>query len=1169
MRKLLLLPLVIICFQAFSQFPDESDPHRGLYVDRFAKKLQGANVYDPNFSILAADLNRDGVFEKEDALLQYCSENHITDIELYDLEKIIGGSLTAWNENTKMYEPLEKHLCRFMQKARDQFCITEIGAAGGAAYAFDSVVAFNERYPETEPYRLRQDQRSSILFDTTLNIVERRIPSTDPEFKKAEVLKYALRTADFNACNPCGARFDNINSEYEFWYNCAGDLAGFQSLLFAMNSIKQMYNTNHPDHPLRIETYLATLTYCSNLQDVINFLDGCNNCAPCSTCTNPHPKLVDRLIYGQLTASGTNYNYYVQNLFEQAQTGDSSDYHTLLYSEGINTGGGVDYMGPWFESSPFNTIFSAELNYYNGYRNHPGATFWSPESNNLQPGGVIWFAASHMVGHRDNPLVIQNAGPYCSYNSPVNVTFYYLGPEDPGIDFEFWVTRDSDGVVVYPQAGGIISGTSSPFIPSTSTLPWHPAIDFSDTILFPPLILTSAHYTSHIILYYDHHAGCMYSSDYQIRIVDHPALEVIGDTTFCHGEYAMLKCSAGGVYQWYKDSLPIQGATAPLLRVTEDGNYYCYVGAWTICNGFTDTVHIHVKSLPSLFVNAFCNGNGTVTLKANLDAPNVSSTNMHGDGGLLYQWNTGAITDQITVTPGTSSTSYRLIATSPFSGCSAYRDAKVPATPINSYAASINITSAPSTSCSHDGVLLAALNPYPGTVVSYLWSTGETTASISGIAPGQYSVVQTVWAGACSYYATVNVGTLPVDSPSVNAIINNVTCHNTNDGAIQLTLTGGHPPFHFKWREIPDDTLHDPHSQNQANLYAGTYHVTIYDSSGCEFTKSYFVSSANGSITITTGTVNAVTLCANDHSGSATVNASGGNSPYTYQWNDSAMSAGPTATGLYAGTYRVTVTDANGCTAIQMVSVPSNVIQLTAVLLDSSRIVLNCDSSTNGFLFVDVCGGTLPYTFNGNWIFDSLAHLENLAAGNYPLVVTDANGCIIADTFQITSPSSVSAVISITHTSCIGCPDGSIQITTSGGTPPYSISWTPMNGNLNGNLIENLTAGIYMVCISDSFNCTICFNDTILDDPLISEEIQSKGLKIYPNPFDKSATLFLKSLPQECTFSIYDLTARKLFEIEPDKTETIIDRKNLSSGIYYYILTGKNIQTLKGKIILY
>lgn len=1170
MKRILLLSFLFQSFNSFCQYPAESDPHRGIYVDRFAKRLQGAsNVYDPNFSILGVDMDRNGLFEKEDALLDYCSENHITTIELYDLEKIFGGSLTAWNENTKMQESLETHLCRFMKKARDQFCITEIGAAGSAAYNFDSVVAFNEQYPVTEPYRLRNDQINSIHFNPGLRIIEQDYPLEDPRRKKAEMLKYALRTADFNSCNPCGARFDNINSEFEFWYNCASDLADFQSLLLAMNSIKQMYNANHPEHQLKIETYLALLTGCSNLTDVISFLDGCNNCAPCSTCNNPHERLSDRILYSQLTGNGQLYSYYVQNQFELPQTGDTTDYHTIQYAGGINTSSSADYLGPWLGQNPLYTIFSAEMYFYNGYRNDPGASFWSPESNNLQPGSTTWFAASHLVGHHDNPMVVQTTGPYCTYNNLVHVVFYYVGPEDPGIDYEFWVTRNSDGTTVYPQGGGVFNGTSTEFIPSTSSTSWHAAIDFADTVLFPQLWLSSGHYTAHLNLNYDHSSGCSYSYTHPVVIEDKPAIEIIGDTAFCQGGYTWLRCSPGAAYQWYKDGAAIPGAVTPLLKVTEDGDYYCDISAWTICDGFTDTVHIHVRKLPLFYLNAFCNGNGTVTLKGNTDAANPNSVNLYGDGGLLYQWNTGAVTDQITVTPGGSRVSYRLVATDPYSGCSRYRDISVPPSPSNSYTASIVVTTPPSGPCASDGVLQAIVTPDPGSVTSFLWSTGETTSIIRNVAPGTYSVAETVWAGACSYYATVSVGTLPADSPVVSAAITNVSCHNTNDGAIQLTLTGGHPPFQFYWRDIPDDTIHDPRTQNQASLFAGTYYVTIYDSGGCEFTRSFFVSAASGSIDITAGPVNPVTQCANDPAGSATVTANGGNAPYNYLWNDSAMQTTATAVNLYAGTYRVTVTDANGCTAVQLVSVPSEVLEVSTSLLDSSHTGLNCDTSADGRLYIDICGGTLPYTLNGSWIYDTVAYLLNLGAGAYPIVITDGNGCMLADTFNVTAPSPVLVNTSTQHASCSGCADGSIQLAYSGGTPPYTTTWIPFNGNLNGTTIENLTAGIYEICITDSSGCMICVEDTILDGQLMITEHHAPYISIIPNPFRQTAVIVINPVPEVCLFRVYDLTGRGMLELKPEQQETAFNRENLTPGIYYYELSGKGVATRKGKIVLY
>src|SRR5262245_23140678 len=127
MNKFFALVLILFSLIAEAQLPPEADPHRGMYLDRFVKQKLTANEPDPTFSILSVDTNSDGVFEKEDAYLQYACENHITYIALYDLHKITGGSMSAWNENTKRYENLEVHLCRFMEKAKNQYGITQIG----------------------------------------------------------------------------------------------------------------------------------------------------------------------------------------------------------------------------------------------------------------------------------------------------------------------------------------------------------------------------------------------------------------------------------------------------------------------------------------------------------------------------------------------------------------------------------------------------------------------------------------------------------------------------------------------------------------------------------------------------------------------------------------------------------------------------------------------------------------------------------------------------------------------------------------------------------------------------------------------------------------------------------------------------------------------------------
>lgn len=124
-KHILLLILFALNYLSCFAQPEisESDPHRGMYVNRFLKYNtltinSGSYEVDTSNSILGVDANFDGIFEKEDRLLQYCMDNHITSIVLYELRNIIGRGLYAWNETTNQYEDLEDHLCRFMEKVR-------------------------------------------------------------------------------------------------------------------------------------------------------------------------------------------------------------------------------------------------------------------------------------------------------------------------------------------------------------------------------------------------------------------------------------------------------------------------------------------------------------------------------------------------------------------------------------------------------------------------------------------------------------------------------------------------------------------------------------------------------------------------------------------------------------------------------------------------------------------------------------------------------------------------------------------------------------------------------------------------------------------------------------------------------------------------------------------
>ncbi|MBK8845181.1 MAG: SprB repeat-containing protein [Bacteroidetes bacterium] len=204
--------------------------------------------------------------------------------------------------------------------------------------------------------------------------------------------------------------------------------------------------------------------------------------------------------------------------------------------------------------------------------------------------------------------------------------------------------------------------------------------------------------------------------------------------------------------------------------------------------------------------------------------------------------------------------------------------------------------------------------------------------------------------------------------------------------------------------------------------------------------------------------------CNGASNGTINITASGGTTPYGYVWSNG--STIQNQTGLAAGTYTVTVTDANGCTKTlsQTVTQPS-----TLDVIISNFTNVGCNGASNGTINITASGGTTPYGYvwsNGS----TIQNQTGLAAGTYTVTVTDANGCTKTASQILTQPSTFDVIISnFTNVGCNGASNGTINITASGGTTPYGYVWS------NGSTIQNqtgLAAGTYTVTVTDANGCT-------------------------------------------------------------------------------------------------
>lgn len=1074
---------------ASAQFAPESDPHRGFYIDHFLRFQSGTSELDTSRSILGVDKNFDGIFEKEDAVLQYACENHITYLALYDLHRILGTNKTIWNENTHQFENSEKHLCRFIEKARSLYGVTQIGAIGGSSNYFDSLRTYIDRYPVSAPIHLSDDIKSSPNFNSRLASVETNNYSSPEAQQEGEYLKQCIRILNFNATNACQSDIDVLNIEYEFWGDCSGDFPNFTQIAQSMKVLRDDYNLAHPTNPIITEAYLAFLYFCGSIEtQVTQTMDGCNNCSPCSTCANPHEPLIDRILYSMLQSSPYNFSFTEQNYFELPSTQDSTDYHPMFYSESMNNGGGFDFLGLWFTQAPTNTIFFAEEYYFYHWLNLSGSALGQPRQNNVQAGGAHWFASSYMVGHIDHTKMIQTPGPFCSSGDSTLISLDYYGPDEPGTDYTFSITNDADSSIVYPKSGIPITGVSLSTIPA----PAYRSINFRDTIAFPKCYLPDGNYTATLNLNYNHSTGCSYTTTTKIIINQQPQIQLVGDSVFCEGNTTFLTAPVGGIYSWFRNGKVIPSANTSTYAANADGDYYCNITG-SFCNGNSNIIHITVHPNPTGVVNITCNGNGTYTLKTNLEPANPGSTDLVGPSGVTYLWSSGETTDQIVVTIPTSTQRYYVMITDPYSGCTRLRNAALLAVPNTSLVPSITVNSTPSSSCTSDGSLTAQINS--AGAISYFWSNGATTQTISNVPPGIYTVVMTEYANPCSVQATVTLGTSPTTGPTIIPTITNTSCVNKSDGAISLAISGGNPPFSFDWKNIPNENGYNPYSQNLSQLYAGTYTLNLTDMNGCHFTYNYDVAYQHTLPTVT-HTATPVSTCGTNNNGSATLTVTNGSSPYSYLWNDITHQTNSIATNLSAGTVSVQITDNNNCVVDHFVNIPTQQISISVSLIDTSVLYTSCNGSNTGRIYLAVSGGIAPYNVNSPWVIDSnFIHLENLSDTTLALEITDSNGCLLQTNYTISSPQTMSVTIlssSILSTTCPGSYDGRIHLTIFGGVEPYTVN-LPWIIDSNYIHLENLGDTTLSLEITDNNGCILQNDYTVISPAPLSLTTQSTG----------------------------------------------------------------------------
>lgn len=505
----------------------------------------------------------------------------------------------------------------------------------------------------------------------------------------------------------------------------------------------------------------------------------------------------------------------------------------------------------------------------------------------------------------------------------------------------------------------------------------------------------------------------------------------------------------GGVppftYLWSNGATTqIAGNFGPGLHTVTltDANGCSEVGSVT----FNQPAPINITGLP---VGALCNGSSSGSISLSVSG---------GTPGYAFAWSNGATTQNLNnISAGT----YTVTATDN-NGCTSTTSLTVTEPP------ELNLqTSVTNAACNGgtDGAVTLTVNGgSPG--YTFLWSTGATTQNLTGVPAGIYSATVTDGMG-CSNTVSAAVN----QSSTLDAQANTaaVSCFGGADGSITLTVSGGTPAYTFEWSTGAT-------TQNLSGLPPGGYTGTVTDANNCQQIVQATVGQPSQ---LVVGATAGATACFGGNDGSVTLTVSGGTPGYTFNWSNGATTQ--SLSGLPAGDYTGTVTDANNCQQI----VQATVTEPTQLAVGITSGSASCSDSNDGSVTLGVSGGTPGYTFE--WSNGATTqNLNNLPPGPYTGTVTDANGCAQTIGATVEAPDPLFINPESDEPTCYGGADGSLTMEVFGGTLPYSYLWST---GATTPTISGLSSGFYDGTATDGNGCTVSMQFVLTDPPPVVGEL--------------------------------------------------------------------------------
>ena len=781
-----------------------------------------------------------------------------------------------------------------------------------------------------------------------------------------------------------------------------------------------------------------------------NLISGQNN----STFTPPTTTVGTRYYYATISQSGvgcatkSNVSQVIVNLAPSINTqpqstsiclGQPLSPLTVSYSNGAGTASFQWFSNSTNSNSGGTPISGATSATFSPPNTSIGTNYYYCEITFTAGGCSLLVSNTATIVIQPYPVISNKTAIICSGNiftiNPNNLS----GDTVPTGTTYTWTTPTS-------TPSGVITGASSQTTPR---------------IIIEQTLINSATSPATVTYTVTPSAGTCIGSNFTVTVTVNPSITVTNTTTNsnCYG------ANNGSIQINTTGGIPFSSG-AP------------YIYNWTGPNGYTSTLSNIANLAPGNYDLSITDNGGCPTTKSyTINEPNDISitTDLHKD---ISCFNAADGKISISVSGGTPNYTYNWTKNGlPFSTLEdltgldsgiyvvSVSDANscgpktASFTIIEPPILAVNLVSKTDVLCAGQSTGAITINVTGGTSsYSYAWTgpNGFTsnTQNLSNIAAGNYNLIVTDFLNCTKTLSiTINQPSEIIITPTVTPII----CYGDDNGSIRIAVTGGNAPYTITWSNLATGDFQD-------NLSPGDYLITVTDNSNC--TKSLNVNIPDVPIFSVNPVVKHV-RCFGENNGSINLNFVGGIAPVRLTWDDNAT-AGTVRNNLGPGTYIATIIDSKPCTIRRSFTIlePQPIV-ISANTTDA----LDCNIVSSGEIILLVSGGTAPYTYlwsNGATTKD----LVNIPAGNYLVIVEDANGCSSESSFRINRPAPI--VTNVVNKTDVDCDTKSINqnyvAQVSGGVPPYDITWSSgtvsganneiMNTNINGTAILYVTDAV-------------------------------------------------------------------------------------------------------------